>query len=80
MNTSAMTCVILMKISLKMQIIHAPLTVKGTPVCSSLQQGLPRLTWQSLAFQLKSSTAAHRDTGQEFGGTQNCDSDLVRAF
>lgn len=41
MNTSAMTRVILMKIPLKMQIIHAPLTVKGTPVCSSLQKGLP---------------------------------------
>lgn len=41
MYTFAMTRVILMKIPLKMQIIHAPLTVKGTPVCSSLQQALP---------------------------------------
>lgn len=76
MNTSAMTHVILMKILLKMKIIHSPLTVKGTPVCSSAE-GIAR---QSLAFQLKSNTAAHRDTRQESGGTHNSDSDLVRAF
>lgn len=63
-----------MKIPLKIQIIRAPLTVKGTPVCHSLQKGLA-LTGQILAFQLKSNTAAHRDMEQEFGVTQNCDSD-----
>lgn len=68
-----MTRVILMKIALKMQIIHDPLIAEGTPLrstCSSLQQGLPLRDLAEPAFQLKSNAAAHSDTGWEFGGSE----------
>lgn len=68
--------VILMKIALKMQIIHDPLIAKGTPLCStcsSLQQGLPLPDLAVPAFQFKPNTAAHSDTGWEFGGSESCD-------